>query len=110
MTTVDRYGRVRGTGTGVGWTAEELAALRRFRAEGWTPSRIAQWLGCTPQRVRDRIRRDEEKPSPGKPRKAPPGKAERKCLCCGHRFLSDWIGNRMCGACKSRGYSMEGWA
>jgi hypothetical protein len=26
--------------------------------------------------------------------------SQRKCLCCGLIFISEWIGNRLCGRCK----------
>lgn len=29
-----------------------------------------------------------------------PGSEQRRCLCCGRTFFSEWIGNRICPPCK----------
>jgi hypothetical protein len=29
-----------------------------------------------------------------------PERKLRKCLCCEKKFMSEWIGNRMCEPCK----------
>ncbi len=50
-----------------------------------------------PVTVLARIKREEYA-------RLPPHKrvAERKCLCCGGMFTSQWIGNRMCPNCLDR--------
>ncbi len=92
------------------WTPAEDAVLRKFypgkgcracrahlpgRADGAISSR-AQLLGLPGRRE--------------KKKKANPERALRRCLGpCGEMFTSEWIGERMCRACRSSAATIGGW-
>lgn len=47
----------------------------------------------------EQIREERKRPANDAPDKFSP--SQRQCLRCGKNFLSEWMGNRMCGYCKS---------
>ena len=88
------------------WTEPEDEVLIRMWNEGDLIKLIANQLNrgeksISERRIRLRLpRRSGYQRKPGRMIKQP--KIQRKCLRCLQQFGSDWVGNRLCTACKSR--------
>ena len=91
---------------GEAWTLEAKEQARAMRGGGKTYRQIADALGCTRERVnRFFWWRD---PSRSLKRFHQPTAAKwRDCLRCGVRFLSKWIGNRLCLRCSVKADSED---
>jgi len=88
------------------WSARENAFLIKHRTSptAW----IADQLGRSVDAVHNRrqkmgLRLCDQKSADVVDDYPPPSTAaKRRCLACGRRFKSEWIGNRLCGRCKDR--------
>lgn len=91
------------------WTADEVEQLLAMHAEKVSLEKIAQHFGCSPHRVKDKLRLVYGVKTPArvlsrglKMRRANLDNGQmRPCMHCQKPFLSEGIHNRMCAICKA---------
>lgn len=83
------------------WTADEDLLLGELADRSWEIARIAGLLGRTPSACQTRMARlgivSAWRPSLQAARQAA---RVRPCMCCGRKFRSEGIHNRLCQLCK----------
>lgn len=96
-----RHGIGGSASNGKVWTREddELAWRMHWNSHR-TYAEIAEKMGRTHSSVYFRVRALKERGGPGEQLK-PKTESRRACLCCRRPFPSSWIGNRVCGNCKT---------
>lgn len=89
------------------WTEQETQTLRALMMKGLSISSIAKHLGFTYSRTRDKIRSlkdpvkvaaaEVQRPAVHYRNRGTSRKhIERRCLCCGHKFIADSPYLRLC--------------
>lgn len=91
------------------WADDRLALAVHLKRQGWAYDKIAEATGYDRSQVRNRLYRiergDEVWYEQRKKPRARYGRTTRSCLCCKRDFSSEWIGNRLCTDCKTRGHA-----
>jgi len=86
------------------WNDRENGLLRFYWMSGKSPAQIAAELDrsiCAIRIQASVLGITMRMPRPRDAgRKATTRAVRRNCLSCGEKFLSEWIGNRVCNACK----------
>ena len=86
--------------TGLAWTEVEVSTLVELWGTGASYEAIGEAIGKTASAVQSKAG-FMSLPRRRWPQAQHPTARFRPCMCCGTRFHSEWLGNRLCATCKS---------